>query len=53
MHTWLQGFAHRTTIGVGIFLLTGALALVIALITVSYQSFRAALANPVDALMFE
>jgi putative ABC transport system permease protein len=53
MHTWLQGFAHRATIGVGIFLLTGALALVIALLTVSYQSIRAALANPVDAIRYE
>lgn len=53
MHTWLQGFIHRTSIGVGIFLLTGALALVIALLMVSYQSIRAALTNPVDALRFE
>ncbi|HEX6982445.1 MAG TPA: ABC transporter permease [Balneolaceae bacterium] len=53
MNQWLQDFAYRIEIGVGIFLLAGALALLIALATVSWQSIRAALANPVDSLRSE
>ena len=51
--TWLQNFAYRTDIGVVTFILTGSVALLIALFTVSYQTIRAALANPVDALKYE
>lgn len=53
MHGWLQSFVFRTSIGWGIFLLSAGMALVIALLTVSYQSIRAALANPVDSLRYE
>lgn len=53
MNQWLQDFAYRIDIGVGIFLLAGGLALFIALATVSWQSIRAALANPVDSLRSE
>ncbi len=53
MHQWLQDFAYRIDIGIGIFLLAGGLALFIALATVSWQSVRAALANPVDSLRSE
>jgi len=53
MNTWLQNFAYRTSIGWWTFILSGVLALVIALVTVSYQSIRAALANPVDSLRYE
>jgi len=53
MKKWLQGFAYRTNIELGVFILTGFLALAIALITVSYQAIRAALANPVDSLRYE
>src|SRR5699024_3248021 len=53
MNQWLQGFAYRIDLGVGIFLLAGGLALLIALATVSWQSIRAALANPVDSLRSE
>ncbi|HEX6982446.1 MAG TPA: ABC transporter permease [Balneolaceae bacterium] len=53
MQQWLQDFAYRIDIGVGIFLLAGALALFIALATVSWQSIRAAVANPVDSLRSE
>lgn len=53
MDKWLQGFAYRVDLDIWIFLLGGALALVIALATVSYQAFRAAVANPVDALRYE
>ncbi len=53
MSRWLEDFAYRIDLGAGVFLLAGALALVIALATVSYQAIRAALANPVEALRSE
>lgn len=53
MKNWLQSFAYRTNLAWWIFASTGAVALVIALITVSYQSVKAALTNPVDALKYE
>ena len=53
MNRWLQDFAYRIHIGVGTFLLAGVLALVIALLTVSFQAIKAALANPVEALRYE
>ncbi len=53
MHQWLQNFAYRTAIGPGDFLLSGALVLFIALLTVSVQSLRAARANPVESLRYE
>lgn len=53
MNKWLEGFAYKTTISWWIFALAGIAALVIALLTVSWQSFSAAIANPVDALRDE
>jgi hypothetical protein len=53
MNKWLQAFAYRTEIGLGVFVLSGLLALLIAWVTVSYQSIRAALANPVESLRYE
>ncbi len=53
MTQWLQNFAYRTDIPFGLFLLAGALALAIALLTVSYQTLKAALGNPADALRYE
>lgn len=53
MNAWLQNFAYRITMGWWTFVLAGMLALVIALITVSIQSIRAALANPVESLRYE
>ncbi|MCI0692121.1 ABC transporter permease [candidate division KSB1 bacterium] len=53
MNKWLQDFAYRTDIGWWIFALAGGLALVIALLTVSTQAIKAALANPVEALRYE
>jgi putative ABC transport system permease protein len=50
---WLQGFAYRVPVGIVPFVLSASLALVIALITVSYQAVRAALADPVKALRNE
>lgn len=53
MNTWLNGFAFRISIGVSSFMLAGVLALVIAWITVSYQSIKAAITNPVKSLKGE
>jgi putative ABC transport system permease protein len=53
MNQWLADFAYRIEIGPGIFVLAGASALVIALLTVSWQSIKAAVANPVESLRSE
>lgn len=53
MHTWLQHYAYRTEISWWIFLLAGLFALVIAIVTVSWNSWRAATRNPVEALRYE
>jgi putative ABC transport system permease protein len=53
MSRWLQNFAYRTSIGIEIFILSGLLAFVFALLTVSYQSVKAAVANPADSLRYE
>lgn len=53
MHNWLNGFAYRTAIHGWVFLLAGGLTVGIALLTVSFQSIRAALMNPVKSLRSE
>jgi putative ABC transport system permease protein len=53
MNKWLQSYAYRINIGFWIFSLAGLIALLIALITVSWQSYRAARKNPVEALRYE
>ncbi len=53
MDTWLADFAYRIEMGFGVFLLATAIALVIAILTVSYQAVRAAIANPVKSLRYE
>jgi len=53
MNKWLEGFAYKTTMSWWVFALAGLTALTIALLTVSWQSFRAAVANPVEALKEE
>ena len=50
---WLSNFAYRTDIGLDIFALAGLISMVIAFLTVSYHSIKAALANPVKALKYE
>ncbi|MFQ5638926.1 MAG: ABC transporter permease [bacterium] len=52
MNQWLQNFAYRIEISWWVFVLAGSLALVIALLTVSTQAIRAALANPVESLRY-
>ncbi len=53
MNKWLQDFAYRIHISWWMFILAGGAALVIALLTVSWQAIRAALANPVESLRYE
>ncbi len=53
MNEWLQNFAFRIHIGWWVFLLAGALAVLIAFLTVSVQSVKAALSDPVKALRYE
>jgi putative ABC transport system permease protein len=53
MHKWLENFAYKTELSWWIFALAGVLALGIALLTVSWQSWKAATRNPVEALRYE
>jgi putative ABC transport system permease protein len=53
MNLWLENFAYKTTLSWWIFVSAGVLALGIALLTVSWQSWRAATRNPVEALRYE
>lgn len=53
MKGWLENFAYRIEINVGIFFLAAISALVISLITVSYQAVKAAIANPIVSLRYE
>ncbi|MDP9081480.1 MAG: ABC transporter permease [Bacteroidota bacterium] len=53
MNKWLQGYSYRTTIDWWVFVLSGVIAILIALITVSLQSVKAALMNPVKSLRSE
>lgn len=50
---WLDSFAYHFEIGPAVFLASGAVALAIALVTISSQAIKAALTNPVDALRYE
>jgi putative ABC transport system permease protein len=53
MNKWLQDFAYRIDISWWVFVLSGGIALLIALVTVSYQAIKAATANPVESLRYE
>ena len=53
MNNWLKNFAYRVNLDWGIFILAGVIALIIALATVSFQTIRAAKANPIDSLKYE
>ena len=53
MNKWLQNFAYRTDISWTIFFIAGLFAIMIALLTVSFQAIKAAVANPVDSLRSE
>jgi len=53
MHNWLQNYAYRVEISWWIFIVAAALAIVIALFTISFQAIKAALTNPVKSLRTE
>jgi putative ABC transport system permease protein len=53
MNQWLANFAYKTELSIGIFVLSGFVAIIIAIATVSWQSLRAATANPVTSLRSE
>jgi ABC-type antimicrobial peptide transport system permease subunit len=53
MNKWMQGFAYRTTIGLGTFIFSAILAMFIAICTVLYQSIKAATTNPVETIKYE
>ncbi len=53
MHMWLENFAYKTEMSWWVFAAAGAIALFIALLTVSFQSWRAATRNPVESLRYE
>jgi len=53
MHKWLQDFAYRISIGWSVFIIAGFSALIIALLTISFQAIKAAIANPVKSLRME
>ncbi len=53
MNKWLQDFAYRTEIKWWMFVLAGGIAILVALITVSFQTIKAAIANPVESLRTE
>jgi putative ABC transport system permease protein len=50
---WLSDFAYKTSIGVGVYMLGGIIALLIAILTVSYHTLKAAFSNPVKSLRYE
>ena len=53
MNKWLQDFAYRINMSWWVFALSGGIALLIALTTVSFQAIKAAMANPVKSLRYE
>ena len=53
IHKWLQDFAYRIDIGWWMFPLAGIVVIIIALVTLSYQAIKAAVANPAKSLRTE
>jgi ABC-type antimicrobial peptide transport system permease subunit len=53
MHQWLEDYAYRIDVSWMIFFVSGIIAIVIALLTISFQAIKAALANPVKSLRSE
>jgi putative ABC transport system permease protein len=53
MHTWLQSFAYRISINWWVFVLAAFAAILLTLLTVSYQAIKAALMNPMKSLKAE
>jgi ABC-type antimicrobial peptide transport system permease subunit len=53
LQNWLQKYDYRITIGPGVFVLSAIVAIVITLVTISFQAIKAALTNPVKSLRSE
>jgi putative ABC transport system permease protein len=53
MQKWLEDYEYKIEIGWGVFAASGIISVIIALLTVSYQSIRAALTNPANSLRAE
>jgi putative ABC transport system permease protein len=53
MDDWISNFAYQTSIGLAVFLVAGFAVLMVAIITISYQSLKAARTNPIESLRYE
>jgi len=53
MTNWLQNYAYHISLSVSVFVLSALLAITVVVLMVSYQSIRAALANPFESLRYE
>jgi len=53
VNEWLKGFAYRAEINPMVFVIATAVVIVVAFVTIALQSFRTALADPVEALRYE
>jgi putative ABC transport system permease protein len=53
MRRWLNEFAYRIQIGLDVFILSGLVALLLTILTIGFQTARAAVANPVDSIRYE
>jgi putative ABC transport system permease protein len=53
MDRWLSGFAYRTSLNWWIFALAASVSMLVAILTVSWQTWRAARSNPVESLRYE
>ena len=53
LRKWMQSFAYQAGVGIWVFVLTAILAIGIALFTVSFQSIKAAVSKPIDAIKYE
>ena len=50
---WLENFAYRTTVGILVFVLAVLIAIIVTLLTISYQAWQTARMNPVESLKYE
>jgi putative ABC transport system permease protein len=53
LNIWLLGFAYRTSLTLTAFVFSAIISILVALLTVSYQAIKTALANPADSLRYE
>lgn len=53
LNRWMHNFSYRPQMNLWIFVVSGAMTLIVAILTISYQSIKAALANPIDSLRYE